>query len=395
MTKEQSFFIRILSDHLNGRETEHVDGLDWAIIHEYALKHQVNGIVYTQVMNFMPEGIKNTFCHETIATLYYASIRENDFDAVQKELKKEGVSYFIVKGPVIADLYPNPKLRVMGDIDMVIHRDNRDECNDILLRNGYECKTNQSDREWQYYKNKMELELHDRLVYEESINEEGHDAYFNDCWKYVKDGQLDWNFHFLFLIFHLRKHFMNSGVGFRQFMDLAVVVQKMNIDWTWMEQNLKETGLYSFAKKCFGFIDRWFGIKAPLIDRIDDDFFEEATQKIFADGVFGFNNIENETNSSVNEARNKRFPKLSLFHQFIREIFPPLKLLSQTTAYGYLEKNKILLPFAWIHRWIRSIKGFLTTKGKVLSSKKKVASMQHYNRRMIMMKKWGILNDDE
>ena len=31
----------------------------------------------------------------------------------------------------------------------------------------------------------------------------------------LRKGQLNSNFHFMFLIFHLRKYFMNSGIGFR------------------------------------------------------------------------------------------------------------------------------------------------------------------------------------
>lgn len=106
-----------------------------------------------------------------------------------------------------------------------------------------------------------------------------HHEFFNDCWQYVHEGQLDWDFHLLFLIFHLRKHFMNSGVGFRMFMDLAVVAAKVNIDWDTLANKLKKIGMLEFAKKCYGFIGRWFYIYGPLIDQIDEDFFEEASQK--------------------------------------------------------------------------------------------------------------------
>lgn len=391
MTKEQLFFIQILADHLNGRTTRCEDDLDWNIIHQYARKHQVSGIVYVQARDIMPEWALLKFRKETLALFYNVSNRTFDFDAIRKELDKEDIDYFVVKGPAVASLFPDPHLRVMGDIDLVVKPEDREKCHDILLSNGYDCKSKQEDREWQYYKNRMELELHDRLVYKETGNEIGQDTFFNDCWKYVKDGQLDWNFHLLFLIFHLRKHFMNSGVGFRQFLDLAVVAQNIPIDWEWMKNNLKTTEMYSFAKKCYGFVNQWFGIKTPLTTKIDNDFFEEATQKIFADGVFGFDNKENSINDSVNEVRKSKVPRLSLLYLYVKEICPPWELLSKAPVYGYLKKSRLLLPIAWLHRWGRQIKRSIVFKEKI-RTKKTIASINEYDSRMAWMKNWGILD---
>lgn len=392
MTKEQSFFIQILADHLNGRKTRRVDDLDWGIIHQYALNHQVNGIVYTQAKDSMPPEAQNTFLQETLATIYCASNRANDFDAVKKGLKELEIPFFVVKGPMIADLYPSPMLRVMGDIDLVIQREKRDACHELLLKNGYECVSKQDDREWQYVKNKMELELHDRLVYEETVNEAGQDIFFNDCWRYVEEEKLDWDFHLLFLIFHLRKHFMNAGVGFRQFMDLAVVSQKTRINWDWMKANLEKTGMYHFALKCYGFIERWFGIKTVLTENIEEDFYEGATQIIFSNGVFGVDNADNITSMSINIIRKSRYPRLAIIKQHLIDIFPAWELLSNTTAYKYLKKGKLLLPIAWIHRWLRVFYIFVFAKGDI-ATKRRIASMKMYNRRMEWMRKWSLIDE--
>lgn len=387
MTKEQKFFIQILADHLNGRETKCNDVLDWNILHDYARKHQVSGIVYTQAKDYMPAEALNVFRQETIATIYNATIRDNDLATVTKALNENHIPYFIIKGPAVAVLFPNPKLRSMGDIDLVVHPEDREKCHNIIINSGYKCVSKQDDREWQYYKNNMELELHDRLVYDEAVNEKGQDEFFNDCWKYVHEGQLDWSFHLLFLIFHLRKHFMNSGVGFRMFMDLAVVAAKANIDWDTLTNNLKKTGMLEFTKKCYGFIGRWLYIYGPLIDQIDEDFFEEASQKVFTDGVFGFDNSENKTNISVNKVRNSKYPKLSLLLLSVEECFPSWKLLSGTSTYKYLRDNKLLLPIAWIHRLYRNV-------GK-RKTKIKVATARKYEERMLMMEKWGLSHSDK
>ena len=389
MTKEQMFFIQILADHLNGRETKCNDVLDWNIIYDYARKHQVSGIVYTQAKNYMPAETLNVFRQETIATVYNATIRNNDFATVTKALNENKIPNFIIKGPAVAALFPNTKLRSMGDIDLVVKHEDREKCHNIIINSGYKCVSKQDDREWQYYKKNMEMELHDRLVYDEAVNEKGQDEFFNDCWQYVHEGQLDWNFHLLFLIFHLRKHFMNSGVGFRMFMDLAVVAEKAHIDWYILEDNLKKTGMFEFAKKCYGFIGRWFGIHIPLYVDIDDIFFEEATQKIFTDGVFGFDNSENKGSEVFNKTRNQRFLRLSMGLLALRQIFPNIKELREIETYAYLKKYPFLLSVSWMHRIFRGLKKHKENIG-INSIKKSFIMNDQIKRRESMLQKWGL-----
>ena len=389
MTKEQLYFIQLLSDHLNSRKTECVNDLDWEILHHYAQKHQVNGIFYVQAKDNMPLEVAKKFSQEMLATFYYQSSKENEMMQIKQALDEAEIPFFIVKGPVVAQLYPIPKLRVMGDIDLVIHTNDREACHNLLIKKGFTCFSKQEDREWQYNKNYMELELHDHLVYEEAVNEKGQDVFFNDCWRYVKNDELDWNFHLLFLIFHLRKHLMNSGVGFRQFMDLSVVAQSIEIDWEWLENNLKKTGMFEFAKKCYGFIDRWFGIHTPLSEKVDDQFYEQATEKIFADGIFGFGNGENANSYVINQIRHNRFPKIGMIRLAFSQLFPSRKELKDTDPYTYLGKYPILLPIAWIHRMIR---GSNVKKLKVVTNviKNSFISNDQIEKRVNMLNKWGL-----
>ncbi len=84
-------------------------------------------------------------------------------------------------------------------------------------------------------------------------------------WKYVKNGKLDWSFHFLFLIFHLYKHFMINGVGLRQFMVIAVLTKEnKELNWLWIVEKLKDLKMWEFAKRVFALNESWFGIVPPL-----------------------------------------------------------------------------------------------------------------------------------
>jgi len=389
MTKEQTAFVQILFDYLNGRKTEEMTDLDWNIMLKYARSHQVTGIIYTQVKKRISHDVVNIFRRETLDAFCHYSIREELCGIIQNAFTEKGIPYFIIKGPAVAELYPDPSLRVMGDIDIVVHAKDRELCHEIMLEKGFTSFSKYEGREWQYFKNNIEFELHDRLVYQETINEKGQDLFFNDCWKYVQSGQLDWSFHLLFLIFHLRKHLMNSGAGFRHFMDLAVVARKGNIDWDWMAKNLETTGMLKFGKKCFGLIDCWFGIHTLIAEKVNPEFYDMATAKTFEDGIFGFDNSENDDSDVINMIRKKNNAILGKVQIALGQVFPSGRILKTTKTYSYLERFPFLLPFAWIHRGARCVIG---KKNKVFlnSIEKTFITNDIVNKREEIYQKWGL-----
>ena len=389
MTREQKAFIRILSDHLNGRKTEELGDLDWNTLLEYARSHQVTGIIYAQSKACMPPEVLCAFRHDTFVTCFLQANRQEALDGIGRILSEAGIAFFVIKGPLVAEMYPVPELRAMSDIDLVVHHEDREAAHELMIRAGYECAPRQSDREWQYYKNGLEIELHDRLVYKEAINEREQEKYFNDCWSHVQDGIPDWSFHLLFLVFHLRKHLMNSGAGFRQFMDLAVVTEKAQIDQDQFQRELAATGMLDFARSCFGFLERWFGVHTELEKEPDDEFYDSATEKIFADGIFGFDNEENKDSEVINKIRKKHFPKLGMFRMAMCRLFPSCSKLENVEPYTYLKKCRLLLPVAWVHRMIR---GNIKKKEKEIftSIRKSFTTHDSIEKRKEMLRKWGL-----
>ena len=398
MTREQEFFLRVLSDHLNGRATDPPEGLDWPQIAKYAKSHEVEGIIYHQCKDYLSKhdelaSVNDRLSRATAAAVFYYANRTAMVERLKSALDAEGIPYFIVKGAEVAQFYPVPAYRTMGDTDLVVHTEDRERVHAIMLAQGYENVSKFPDREWQYYQNKMEFELHDHLVYAEVVNVDEHTAYFNDFWKYVKDGELDWGFHFMFLLLHLRKHFMNSGVGFRQFMDLAVVAdaKRDSVDWDWVEKELNWLDLLRFAESCFGFCKRWFDTQSPLpVAEVEDDFFEAATEKIFIDGIFGFENEENKKNTAINEARRSAGSNwISMFRMAARRVFPSYQTLIKSEHYVFLEGKPLLLPIAWVYRIFRGIfRGKVNTGVKLVSES--FASKEAYDKRNDMLDKWGL-----
>lgn len=380
MTTEQFFFLSVLSDHLHRKLTAIPATLNWNEISSIAKSHQVEGIIYYQCK-------QPSLLPGYSSTLFYYTNREKTISALTKRLSDEGIEHFIIKGASVATYYPVPFLRTMGDTDLVVQRENRGRTNEIMLELGFQNQSCFDDREWVYYKGNMEFELHDYLVYTEDVNQDKHVAFFNDFWKYVHDGELDPNFHFLFLLLHLRKHLMNSGVGFRQFMDVAVMMQQ-DLDWNWIAEQLRELELLDFCQTVMGLIKKWFDISAQvpfLTKEISEGFCEEATDAVFKNGVFGFDNVENNNNVVINANLSGKSGLVVAIHR----LFPSYKTLCTVPHYSFLRGKPWLLPVAWLYRIART-----AAQGKTKNRMKFIADSfvdrEKIEKRNEELKQWGL-----
>ena len=392
MTKEKQFIIKVLSDFILKTKSSNIPGLDWGKVLEISRIHQLSGIVYSQCREFIDKAYSFEFLKAYALCVHSYENRVNILNTLGAQFKENGIDYFIIKGTEVAPFYPCSELRTMGDTDIVVKTEQRASAGEIMLSQGFENESDYDNKEWVYLKEKLKFELHDSLIYEEIINDKKHEAYFADPWHYVNDNKLDGNYHFLFLILHLRKHFMNSGVGFRQFMDIAVLAEyDGELDWKLIEKNLDELGLLNFAKMCFAFCSRWFGVSSPLGEcEIDDEFYEQSTEIIFANGIFGFDNEINFKNETLNRIRKDDGSFITMVGIALSRAFPPYRMMILEDHYSFLKGKPFLLPFAWIYRFFRGIK-----YKKVGQEKKKMlndsfVSKEYIKERTALLEKWGL-----
>lgn len=392
MTQENSFFIEILADHLSKRKTEMRIDINWRIIVDLARKHQVEGIVYHQCKSFIPNPFRLVFEKAYSASLYYYKNRQYDLTILLDNFKNEKIPVITVKGVTVAKYYPVPLLRTMGDTDLIVPRNLKTNAGQVLRKLGYTLEFQFSGKEEGYIHQGISYDLHHQLIYDEAITLPEHKAFFNSCWNYVSNGELDHSFHFLFLLAHLRKHLMNEGVGIRQFMDLAVIAnQDTSLSWDWIRKMLPELRMERFAEVCFSLIERWFGIRCPLTNsKLDDIFVENATKKILANGVFGFDDKSNQNNVITNQIRQyhgmRVFGRIKLI---LKRAFPGYKEMCGGEASAFLKGKPWLLPVAWIYRFSLMFSGKKTSGKKILSqiliSGKKMDSREEE------LRHWGLL----
>ena len=353
MTREQTVFLRILEDHLKGVPTGPIPGADWRAVVGFAQIHGLQGIVYHQC-NAWLQG-QRELENQYYSILQLGLQREKLLEEIKAAFSGAGIPMFIVKGPQAAGLYPVPFLRTMGDVDLVVKDKAGAEA--VMSALGAVRHPDREDRDEKYTVKQFLFEVHPQLLYADVVNTPEEIAYFNDCWRHWADGTVDWDFQFMFLVVHLKKHLLLSGAGFRHFLDLAAAAARAPLDWKKIEPELKRLNLWQFTRTCFSLVERWFRIPSP-VPRIplEEGFFESVTQKIFSDGVFGFDNAENLNADAVNHAMRRSLPNgLANALRVLQEVFPPYRELQQWPGFGFLKGRPLLLPVGWAARIFRRL----------------------------------------
>ena len=319
---------------------------DWAALLRCGAKHRLNGIVFYQLGNQIPEPFYAMFRSEYLACIVRCRHRWEIVQQLEGILQREGVDYFYVKGDTVGTLYTNPLLRTMSDVDLMVPANRLASLHEPLTEAGFEL-TEKGESVWVYCKETLTFELHNALISSTHRDDDAVADYLSHCWDSVESGELNWDVHMIYLLLHLRKHFRANGVGFRLFLDLAFVAQDIPLDWDFIRAEMERLGLWRFALTVMNLCDLWFDTdNAPEKLSMDAAFVEESTESIFRNGVFGFANEENKENDIVNTVHSDGVP--GLLKWFFAALFPSYWELCGKEHFRFLHNRPWLLPLAWI-----------------------------------------------
>ncbi len=360
MQKEKEFFLQVLADYLNGRVTKAPENLDWSILESIGEAQNLTGVIYHQCKNTimhsgLPDAEKNKWKWNYMFNFPLYTKRLALLKQINAEFQKENIPYLIFKGTEIAKYYPVPAQRTMGDMDMLVHIEDKQRAHDALVNLGFEMNTG-LPYEWVGLKNQMEIELHHRLIYDKAVELDYIQVWGDKVWNYANanDGstrfELDLTYHLLYVLLHLRKHLLHSGVGFRQFMDVAILAVQPEINWSQVDLWFKELKIETFSKVCFAFCQRWFNIIIPFETvQLDEGFYQGITEKTLTGGLFGLNNKGYKETGIFNEVR---FSKSTGTSYILKRLFLPYNKMCNIDYCKFLNGRPWLLPVAWCWRII-------------------------------------------
>lgn len=360
MQKEKSFFLRVLEDYLNKRITKVPDGLNWRILELIGQTQQLTGVLYHQcrndiVQSGLPTETKTNLKRTYLYNFYLYTKRLKLLEQIGTEFQKGKIPYLIFKGTEVATFYPVPAQRTMYDMDLLVHEEDKQKAGDILVRLGFTLDTS-LPVEWFASKDEMEIELHHRLIYDyHSVEIKTLQNWGDRVWNYTvvqKDkvqNRIDLTYHLVFVLLHLRKHFLLEGVGFRQFMDVAVLASQPEVNWQQALLWLKDLKLEKFSQVCFAFCKRWFGVSIPItVAELGEEFYNDATERVFN---YGFGELveEKKENKVFNEVH---FKKTSGIVFILKRAFLPYSVMRNISYCKFLDGKPYLLPVAWLWRFL-------------------------------------------
>jgi hypothetical protein len=393
MQKEKDFLIQVLADHLNKRATVVPDNLNWHVLEKISREQKLSGILYHQckssiVRSDLPKEAKINWRQGYLYNSFLYVTRLALLRRIEKEFQKENIAYAVFKGIEVAAFYPVPAHRTMGDLDLLVHPEDKQRAFEALTRLGFTMKLQTSD-EWITEKNEMIIELHHKLIYAHSIEWEIIQTWGNRVWDYTAEQKniiqrkLDLTYHLVYLLLHLRKHLLENGVAFRQFMDVAVIASQPGVNWKQAENWLKELELTKFSQTCFAFCERWFGttIQIGKIE-LKEDFYNDYTEKIFVGGMFGSNDPDIKDNTIFNKMHydNSSDSGTSIF---LRHALLPYKKMCDLPYCSFLKGKPYLLPVAWCWRFVYKM-------GNLMPLLKGAYDKETIKKKEDMLSNWGL-----
>ncbi len=393
MNPDTTFFLQILADYVNRRKTAPNDGADWSRILELAQKHKLESVVYLQCRRIIPRELL-----PGLGVLYAGQVTAHQkISAAAAELEdvftKETIPFFIAKGLELAELYPQPASRSMGDLDLVVHSVDKERVHQIMTEKlGFQILT-KMDSEWIYQRNSVKIEIHDHLIYYNFAMFRENKDYFERAWEHTRSlpdtarRSLDWDFHMVFLILHLKKHFLMEGVGFRLFLDLAIVTESGLLHWDVLRGQLEQARLLDFAETCFALCERWFDIKLPLTRPISDAFYQEAVDTTQANGVYGGSGEEVKSNQLMTHILLSGKGKAAL-----EKLFTPYSVLRTRPGYTFVDGKPWLMPALWIYRMGHAL---VVGNAAVEARRLKGIDSEDLAERRTLLQEWHLLEDRE
>ena len=109
-----------------GQDAEIADGIDWEKLYFYASKHHVANIVCYALdrLKISPgNNVYDAFKTEQMKAIRTDMLQEREINVILKEYEEQNIAAVALKGFVLKDMYPSRDMRVMGDLDLLLKKE--------------------------------------------------------------------------------------------------------------------------------------------------------------------------------------------------------------------------------------------------------------------------------
>ena len=308
-------------------------------------RHMLTGIIGYALES---AGIRHdAFYRERMRAVRNAVLFDAERKAVLDKLEEAGIWYMPLKGIVLKELYPKIGMRQMADNDILYDVSRCDDLRVIMESLGFEAKThvmNDYDHDCFEKLPIFNFEMHRALIHP-GPGKAIFKYYRNAKDRLIKDDGNAFGYHFsdedfyTYMVTHEYKHFDNGGTGLRSVLDTYIYCTRKGgqLDWKYIERELKKLGLYDFERANRSLALHLFGGE----ELTDDE--KEMLEYIIFSGTYG-----TQKNYVQNGLRKKGRVGFLISRTF-------LPYSAMVSAYPILHKLPFLLPVFWVVRIVSAL----------------------------------------
>lgn len=390
-------FLSLLRDARLGLRSEPRE-VDFAKLFVLGLQHEVLALLYEQIGRFpgFPDDLQAQWKKYAIRINAIQAIKSDRFVRLYQRFLQADLRVLVLKGIVCRSLYPKPDNRPSNDEDLYVRKEDGARAEQIMVEDGFQVANRSAEVTTLLDPaSGLSIELHTTLFSEKSQAYGSYQQFFADAFAHLAVHRimgcdvysLSHAQHMLFLIMHFVKHFLHGGVGIRQVLDIIMYAERFGpeIDWDHLYAVLDEEHVLTLCENVFAIAVDHLGFdvsRITLPQGIDLAALDyaELLDDIVAAGLFGKSSKEREHSSTITlnaVADGKRSLRKSLF--------PGVSDLAG--RYPYLNAHPWMLPRAWGNRILNYVldRDQGSAKGAV----------EIGNRRVAMLRKYGVIQDDQ
>lgn len=280
---------------------------------------------------------------------YYLSsyILHQKFDDIRSEItnifNENYIKHIYLKGSILKDLYPDPNLRMFGDIDVLINDADLKKSKTLLLENNFEYK-HVAEHHLEFVKDGVTVELHIKLL---PHHEDKYNFFrnpFENAYQYDNNlYRLNESYHFIFVLVHYLKH-LKSGAGLREIIDIYLMMEKYKLDYDYIISSVNKLKITDYFNSILTEVEYIFNFKSIEFKRKEN--IEKLIDYSLSSGIHGFGEANNyDKNAFINSKKSK-------FKYLLSKLFIPVKTLF--IMYPFT-KTIILIPLGYIIRFFSLI----------------------------------------
>lgn len=307
--QSQRNLLTILKAALLGKpiDAEDFTTADWKAIYRLA-KEQAVLALCTDGISRLPKGMMpmDEANREKWITAMMNTERRNLMQnervvRLANELRLIGLHPVLMKGQSLGVEYSKPLHRTCGDIDLYFKEEGEvEKAVEWAKAHGKGC-TGQHEHDYPFMWNGETVELHYWMAllynkrYNQALQRIIREEYKHEAPNIVNVGgsgieTVPVTLYVMYQIVHISFHFLNEGIGLRQFCDLALYLRNHHdeIDFPKLNGWIKELGMERLADLYATFLCKKLGLDAALVQwKTDSPYLDVLYEDIFVGGNFG------------------------------------------------------------------------------------------------------------